>query len=152
MNGNTDHATISRPLFIDKEAGMVCVDREHRMAGVVQSIFPHACLDLEDDDSDPMLEKDEALGLYLAFMVPAQGRKTQLTRAIMQSGGMRKVRFARGVSCQSRVVCFVTAFSKKPSAVPVGELVFSNVTLVFSNVTSAWASLRRARTALSSLN
>ena len=90
MSGNTDHATNTRSLFTDKEAGIVCVDREHPLASVVQSIFPHACLGLENDDSDPMMEKDESLALSLAFMVPAQGKETQLTRAIMQSGGMRK--------------------------------------------------------------
>ena len=102
MSGNTDDATNARSLFTDKEAGIVCVDREHPLASVVQSIFPHACLGLENDDSDPMMEKDESLALSLAFMVPAQGKETQLTRAIMQSGGMRK--FSASDTCQPVVL------------------------------------------------
>ena len=66
------------------------VDREHPMAGVVLSIFPHAEVGSRNDDPISTMEANEALGLSLAFMVPATGREAQLTRATSQSGGMRK--------------------------------------------------------------
>ena len=85
-----DHATPTRSLFQLKEEGKVSVDREHPMAGVVLSIFPHAEVGSRNDDPISTMEANEALGLSLAFMVPATGREAQLTRATSQSGGMRK--------------------------------------------------------------
>ena len=90
MSGAPAHATYPRSLFNEEEEGRVSLGQEHSMAGVIQLMFPHASLGLEGDDSNPTIEPDEALGICLAFMVPAQGKDTQLTRAIMQSGGMRK--------------------------------------------------------------